>query len=157
MFLSFWSILLFSFFIVLIFFILFFSKYLNNNSERAGRIISIASILSIYNSLIISIIIAISFPTFTIINKDLNHSKRYYIGVTGKYKFYGKYIYNKTNVPLDYNKIIYGSKSNVKPEYYSISPNSIIKVKSLPDYYFETPPRSIRVKHGGSVERWLIH
>ena len=160
MFLSFWLVVLISVVIIFLFLILFFKVYLRNGSGRFKKIFTSVLILSVYNGLILSVIISMTFPKFSVINKDRTHYNRYYFGPMRalNYKLYGKYIYNKSNLMLNHKKIIYGNGANTRQECYSIAPNTVNEVKSLPDYFFETPPASIRVKRrGGTVERWLIY
>ena len=160
MFLSFWLVVLISIVIIFLFLILFLKVYIRNRFGRLKKIVTSVLILSIYNGLILAVTISMVFPKFSVINKDRTHYNRYYIGPMSvfNYKLYGKYIYNKSDLMLNHKKIIYGNGANTKQECYSIPPNTVNEVKSLPDYFFETPPASIRVKRGGgAIERWLIY
>lgn len=159
MFFSFWLLLLISTVVIFLLLLLFLKEYFRNNSKRFKKIFLSVSILSVYNGIIVAVIISMAFPKFSVISKDRTHCNRYYIGPMKSlnYKLYGKYIYNKSDLLLNHKKIIYGNGADTKQECYSIAPNTVVEVKSLPDYFFETPPASIRVKHGGIVERWLIY
>ena len=181
--------ILFAFIAIIVGFLKYMFSYKKHTGEDWSKKLKAPFIYGVIAGGVVCYLASFILSSITIIDSNMNNSTNYYYSkavIKSKkpdnlvveiedetYTFENlelcsEYIANLSYETLILYPVVYGNRANVSDSIVIIPPSSIMKVKNLPDFYFEEPEK-IQVKEdifssilksifdiGSSETRWII-